>query len=155
MEERDWKAYQSRKKVVNAVRAFKLGGKGDMTASNTLWSYYKSLPNVPSPLLYEGILYICKESGILTALDAKTGKMLKQGRLKDAPGDYFSSPVAADGRIFTISHEGKVSVIKPGAAWEVERTIALNEEVNATPAFEDGKIYIRTHQHLYCFGKRD
>ena len=155
LEERDWKAYQSRKKVVNAVRAFKLGGKGDMTAANTLWSYYKSLPNVPSPLLYEGILYICKESGILTALDAKTGKVLKQARLNDAPGDYFSSPVAAGGRIFTISHEGKVSVIKPGAAWEVERTIVLNEDVNATPAFEDGKIYIRTHQHLYCFGKRD
>ena len=91
----------------------------------------------------------------MTALEAKTGKVLKQARLKDAPGDYFSSPVAAGGRIFTVSHEGKVSVIKPGAAWEVERTIALNEDVNASPTFEDGKIYIRTHQHLYCFGKKE
>ena len=155
LEERDWKLYQGRKKAVNAVHAFKLGGKGDMTKPNTLWSYYKSLPNVPSPLLYEGILYIVKESGIMTALDAKTGKVLKQARLTDAPGDYFSSPGAANGKIFTISHEGKVSVIKPGAAWEVERTIALNEDVNASPAFDDGKLYIRTHQNLYCFGKKE
>ena len=155
LEERDWKMYQGRKKSVNAVSAFKLGGQGDMTNKNVLWKYFKSLPNVPSPLLYEGVLYIVKESGIMTALDAKTGKVLKQARLKDAPGDYFSSPVAAGSRIYTVSHEGKVSVIKPGAEWEVERTITLNEDVNASPAFEDGKIYIRTHQNLYCFGKKE
>ena len=89
----------------------------------------------------------------MTALDAKTGKVLKQGRLTGAPGDYFSSPVAVDGKIITISHEGKVSIVKPGADWETIRVIEMGEDVNATPAILDGKLYIRTHQHLYCFAK--
>lgn len=151
--ERDWKMYQSRRKAVNAVTAAKLGGKGDMTEKNVLWRYYKSLPNVPSPLYYQGVVYLVKESGIMTALDAKTGKVLKQGRLTGAPGDYFSSPVAVDGKIITISHEGKVSIVKPGADWETIRVIEMGEDVNATPAILDGKLYIRTHQHLYCFAK--
>ncbi len=151
--ERDWKMYQSRRKAVNAVVAAKLGGKGDMTEKNILWRYYKSLPNVPSPLYYQGVVYLVKEGGIMTALDAKTGKVLKQGRLTGAPGDYFSSPVAFDGEIMTISHEGKISIVKAGAEWETIRVIEMGEDVNATPAISDGKLYIRTHQHLYCFAK--
>jgi len=151
--ERDWKMYQSRKKAINAVVAAKLGGKGDMTEKSVLWRYFKSLPNVPSPLLYEGVVYLLKDGGIFTALNAKTGELLKQGRLTGAPGDYFSSPVAVDGKIITISHEGKISIVKPGAQWETIRVIEMGEDVNATPAISDGKLYIRTHQHLYCFAK--
>lgn len=154
MGKRDWQMYQSKRAVVNGVRAFRLGGKGDMTEKNTLWKYEKSLPNVPSPLLYEGVLYLCKEGGILTALDAKTGNVLKQGRITGAPGAYFSSPIAADGKIYTVSEEGKLAVIKPGADWEVVKIVDFNESVNATPAIADGRIYVRTHSALYCFGRR-
>ena len=153
VEERDWKMYQRRKKVVNAVNAIKLGGRGDMTDKSVKWRYYKSLPNVPSPLYYEGVLYLTKEGGIMTALDAETGKVLKQARLTGALGDYFSSPVVADGRIYVTSHEGKVVVIKPGAEWEILAVNPLGEMVNATPAFVDGRIFIRTHENLYCFAK--
>jgi outer membrane protein assembly factor BamB len=151
--ERDWRMFQAKRAVVNGVNAFRLGGRGDMTAKSTLWKYEKSLPNVPSPLLYRGIIYLCKEGGILTALDAKTGKVLKQARITGALGDYFASPVAADGRIYTISHEGKLSVIKAGAEWEVERQVVFPEAVNATPAILDGRVYVRTHAALYCFGR--
>jgi len=154
MGKRDWQMYRSKRSVVNGVRAFRLGGKGDMTDKNTLWKYEKSLPNVPSPLLYEGVLYLCKEGGFLTALDAKTGNVLKQGRITGAPGAYFSSPVAADGKLYTVSEEGKLAVIKPGADWEVIKIVDFNESVNATPAIADGRIYVRTHSALYCFGRR-
>ena len=60
-----------------------------------------------------------KEGGILTAFNPKTGEILKQGRLRDALGRYFSAPVAADNKIFVTSEEGKLTVLKPGAAWEV------------------------------------
>lgn len=154
VEERDWQMYQRRRSVVNAVNAIKLGGRGDMTDTAVKWRYFKSLPNVPSPLLFEGVLYLVKEGGIMTALDASTGKMLKQARLTGALGDYFSSPVAADGRLYVVSQEGKVVVAKPGAEWEILAINTLNEAVNATPAFVDGRIFIRTHENLYCFAKK-
>lgn len=153
IEGRDWKLYQSKRAVVNGVNAYRLGGQGDMTTKSRLWKYEKSLPNVPSPLLYQGILYLCKEGGILTALDAKTGNVLKQARITGALGAYFASPVAADGRIYTTSHEGKMAVIKAGPDWEIERVVTFPDMVNATPAILDGRVYVRTHAALYCFGK--
>ena len=152
--ERDWRFYRLRRSAVNSVSAFRLGRHGDETERNFVWRYRKSLPNVPSPLLYKNILYLMKEGGILTALDASSGVVVKQARLQDAPGDYFASPVAADDKIFTISQEGKVSVIKPGKDWEVLATNDLDEECYSTPAFGDGQLYIRTKKTLYCFGKR-
>ncbi len=154
MEERDWKMYQRRRKVVNAVNAIKLGGRGDMTDKSVQWRYYKSLPNVPSPLYYDDVIYLTKEGGIMTALDAKTGAVLKQARLTGALGDYYASPVAADGRIYATSQEGKVVVIKPGKEWEILAVNPLGEPVNATPAFVDGRIFIRTHEHLFCFAQQ-
>lgn len=150
---RDWRFYQSKRSVQNGVSAFRLGGQGDMTEKNHLWRYTRSLPNVPSPLLYQNVLYLVKEGGILTTLDPATGGVLKQGRLAGAPGPYFASPVAADDKVFTISEEGKVTVLKPGAQWEILTVNDLQEECHATPAIADGKLYIRTHTALYCFGK--
>jgi outer membrane protein assembly factor BamB len=152
--ERDWRFYRSRRSAQNAVLAYRLGGEGDLTEKNFLWRYQKTLPNVPSPVLHEKVLYLMKEGGILTALDASTGTVLKQARLQNALGDYFASPVAADGKLYTVSHEGKVAVLKPGKDWEVLAVNELGEECNATPAIADGRIYLRTHQTLYCFGKR-
>ena len=99
LNERDWYFYRARRSAQNAVLAFRLGGQGDMTQKSFLWRYQKSLPNVPSPLLYKDVLYLMKEGGILTALDPLTGKVLKQGRLQGALGDYFASPVAADDKV--------------------------------------------------------
>ena len=155
MEERDWEHHRRKKKVVNAMRKIKLGGKGDMTAGAVAWSHYKSLPNVPSPLLHDGVVYLVKDAGIFTALDAADGRVLKQGRLREAMDRYFASPVAADGKIFTADESGKVSVIAPGAAWEVLRTNDMQDEIHATPAFADGRLFIRTKSALYCFAAPD
>jgi outer membrane protein assembly factor BamB len=114
----------------------------------------KFLPNVPSPLLYEGVLYIVKDGGILTSIDPATGKILKQARLAGAPGTYYSSPVGGDGKLYTISLEGKASVIRVGAEWEVLATNDLGSEVLATPAIAEDRIYLRTRDQLYCFGKK-
>ncbi|HKW96307.1 MAG TPA: PQQ-binding-like beta-propeller repeat protein [Bryobacteraceae bacterium] len=152
LEEREWEKLRERHSVVNSVMAVKLGGSGDMTETNILWRHYRSLPNVPSPLVYHGVLYLMKEGGILTALDASTGKVLKQGRLKGALDFYYSSPVGADGKIFTASQEGHVSVIRAGADWEVLAVNDMDDEVFATPAPVDQRLYLRTRSALYCFG---
>ena len=123
-----------------------------MTGKSILWRYYKSLPNVPSPLLYRNVLYLVKEGGILTALDAATGAVLKQGRITGALDFYYSSPVAADGRIYTASQSGQVAVIKAGPDWEMLALNAMDDEVFATPAPLDRRLYLRTRSALYCFG---
>jgi outer membrane protein assembly factor BamB len=153
LEEREWEKYRERRTLVNSVMAVRLGGAGDMTETNILWRHYKSLPNVPSPLLYRNVLYLMKEGGILTALDPATGRVLKQGRLKGALDFYYSSPVGADGKIFTASQEGHVSVIRAGADWEVLAVNDMDDEVYATPAPVDGRLYLRTRSALYCFGE--
>jgi outer membrane protein assembly factor BamB len=153
LNDRDWRFYRSRRSAQNGVNAFRLGGRGDMTEKNFLWRYTKSLPNVPSPLLYKDVLYLVKEGGILTALDPATGAVLKQARLQGAFGPYFASPVGADEKVFTVSEAGKVTVIKPGGQWEIQAVNDLGEECHATPAIAGGRIYIRTRNALYCFGK--
>ncbi|MEZ5365049.1 MAG: PQQ-binding-like beta-propeller repeat protein [Bryobacterales bacterium] len=151
MEERDWEHHRRKKSVVNAVQAIKLGGQGDMTESAIRWRYYKTLPNVPSPLLFGDVLYLVKDGGIVTALDKKTGEVTKQGRLRDAMDRYFASPVAADGKVFMASETGVVSVLNPGPQWDVVQVNDMGEEIWATPVITDGRLYLRTKSALYCF----
>ena len=124
-----------------------------MTSQNFLWRYTKSLPNATSPLLYQNVLYLVKEGGIFTSLDPQKGEVLKQGRLTGALGAYYSSPVAGDGKIYTASEDGKVSVLKAGGDWEILKVNDLGEECYASPAIADGKIYLRTQSALYCFAR--
>jgi outer membrane protein assembly factor BamB len=72
------------------------------------------LSNIPSPVLYKGVLYILREGGILTALDPAKGTVLKQGRVEGALATYYASPVAADGKIYSISQDCKMAVVKAG-----------------------------------------
>ncbi|MFN0172154.1 MAG: PQQ-binding-like beta-propeller repeat protein [Bryobacteraceae bacterium] len=149
---RDWRLYQSRRKAQNGLIAVRPGGKGDLTDSSLVWRYSKSLPNVPSPLYYKGLLFMLKEGGILTSFEAVSGKMRKQGRIQGALDPYFASPVAADGKIFTVSQQGKAAVISAEPEWNILAVNDLEEECHATPAIVDGKLYIRTKSALYCFG---
>jgi outer membrane protein assembly factor BamB len=152
LDAREWQKYREKRLSVNSVMAVRLGGSGDMTDTNVLWRYYKSLPNVPSPLLYRNVLYLMKEGGILTALDPATGELAKQGRLQGAMDFYYSSPVGADGKLYTASQGGHVTVLRAGRDWEILATNDLDDEVYATPAPVDGRLYIRTRGALYCFG---
>jgi outer membrane protein assembly factor BamB len=155
LEERDWEQFRERRLGENALRAYRLGGAGDLTERNFIWKNAKSLPNVPSPLFYRGVLYTLKEGGILTSFDPKTGAVLKQARLAGAPGAYFSSPVAADGKIYAISEEGKAAVIRAGAQWEQLTVNDLQDGCKATLAIAGGKLYVRTYGMLYSFANKD
>lgn len=125
------------------------------TMPSEVWRYEKSfIAVVPSPLYYMGVLYVLKNGGLLTAFDPKTGSVLKAGRVAGALGGYSSSPVAAEGKIFIASEEGKVTVLKAGADWDVLQVNDLNEACYATPALAAGSIYLRTNDALYRFGTR-
>jgi outer membrane protein assembly factor BamB len=133
-----------------AIKPGKTQGKLDAQAVS--WRFKKNLPFIPAPLVYQDVFYMVRDGGIFTSLDAKTGALLKEGRSREALGEYYASPVAADSKVFIASTEGKVSVIKAGGDWEVLRVNDLGEEIHATPALSEGRIYVRTHDSLYCFG---
>lgn len=123
-------------------------------AGGTRWRFTRSLPTVPSVLLYREVLYLVKEGGILTTLDPRKGVVLKQGRLTGALEPYFASPVAADGKVYVVSETGKVVVLKAGGRdWAILAVNDLGEECYATPAIADGRLYVRTRGSLYAFGR--
>ena len=122
-------------------------------APRDLWRYDKGFAGViPSPLLYDGVLYVIKNGGILTAFNPATGEVFKTGRIAGALGGYSASPVAAQGRIFIVSEEGKLAVLRAGRDWAVLAVSDLGEGMFATPALSAGRIYVRTDEALYCFG---
>jgi outer membrane protein assembly factor BamB len=136
----------------HGLTAIRLAGQGDLTSSNVVWRLKKGYPSIPAPLIYRGVMYLMKEGGIVSSLDPSSGELLKQGRTPEALEEYYTSPVAADGKIFVISASGKVTVLKAGAQWEILGTSDLGEEVWATPAIAGGNLYIRTRNALYSFG---
>ena len=154
LDEKDWEYYRMRRSSSNSAMAVKLGGEGDVTATHVLWRYEKSLPDVPGILLYRGVLYLVRSGGIVQSLDPATGKLLKLERLPHAMDEYYTSPVAGDGKVYMISRNGNVSVLEAGANWGLAAKGEFDEEVFATPAIADGHIWVRTATALYDFAER-
>ncbi|HEU4714005.1 MAG TPA: PQQ-binding-like beta-propeller repeat protein [Pyrinomonadaceae bacterium] len=152
LDDKDWEVFRAMMASENGLLAIKMGGQGDQTANAIRWRYQKPVPQVPSTLLYKGVLYMINDSGILISFDPTNGQVLKQGRLHGAIDKYFSSPVAADNKVFLIGQGGQVSVVKAAGEWEVLTVNELDDECYATPAIADGRIYIRTRSALYAFG---
>ena len=150
---KDWEVFRGMMASENGLLAIKMGGQGDQTANAIRWRYTKPVPQVPSTLLYKGVLYMINDSGILLSFDPATGNILKQGRLHGAIDKYFASPVAADDKVFLVGQGGQVSVVQATGDWQVLTVNELDDEVFATPAIADGRIYIRTRSALYSFGK--
>jgi outer membrane protein assembly factor BamB len=150
---KDWEVFRGMMASENGLLAIRLGGQGDQTAAAIRWRYRRPVPQVPSTLLYKGVLYMINDSGILLSFDPATGNVIKQGRLHGAIDKYFASPVAADGKVFVVGQGGQVSVVQAAGDWRVLAVNELDDEVFATPAIADGRVYIRTRGALYCFGK--
>ena len=147
----EWAYYRAALDSENGMLAIRLGGSGDMTSSAILWKYQRSVPQLPSPLLYGGILYMVNDNGIVTLLNPETGALIKQGRLAGAPGPHFASPVAADRHIFFTTEAGAIAVVPPGQDLTPKAVNQLGEEAYATPALADGCIYVRTTAALWAF----
>lgn len=126
--------------------AFQLGKQ-----AQELWRHKRSLPAIATPLLHDGVLYLVKGGGMLTTLDAASGKELGFQRLEGAAGEYDASPVAADGKVFLASQEGRVTVLAAGPEPRVLSSCDLGEPIHATPAIGGGALFVRTDAALYCF----
>jgi outer membrane protein assembly factor BamB len=136
----------------NRLMAVRPGSTGEVAQTNIAWSDRKGVPGVPSPLYYKGRLYTFKDGGLVYCHVADTGKLLYDERLGTL-GYYYSSPVAADNRIYIASADGVITVIDAGARLNVLATNKLDGAILATPALAAGNIYVRTESDLYSFGK--
>ena len=137
----------------NSLKAIRVAGaKGDITGSNAIaWTLERDTPYVPSPLLYNGVLYLLKtNSGLLSAFDAATGRPHYQLQRLEGLPEIFASPVAAKGRIYLVGRDGTALVVGHGATFEVLAKNTLDDGFDASPALVERDMYLRGHRYLYC-----
>ncbi len=149
----EWKFYAALLAGDGGLFAVRIGGRGDITRRGLLWRYGKSVPEISSSLLYQGILYLIDDGGVAMAFQPSDGGLLKRKRLRGALGNYFASPVAADGKVFLVSERGVVTVLEAGADLNVLAVNPLGEDCYATPALAQGRVFVRTARALYAFGR--
>ncbi len=135
----------------NVLVAIKPGGTGDITKSHVNWEFTKYIPFCASPVYDNGLVFTVKDGGILTSLNAKSGAPIQTKRLPGT-GNFYASPVAGDGKIYLLNERGHLTVVSAEGDWQVLATSEFGDDTYATPAIVDGRIYLRTAKHLYCFG---
>jgi outer membrane protein assembly factor BamB len=138
--------------------AVRPGARGEITLDDgkdanesVAWSRKRFGVYMQTPILYRGFLYGCRDNGVLTCLDPKTGKELYTKRLEGGVG-FTASPVASDGKLYFTSEDGQVHVVKAGATFEDLATNPLGEVCMATPAVSDGVLFFRTQAHVIAIG---
>jgi len=132
------------------IKAFKLGGRGDLKEANLVWEQKKGMPKVPSMIYVKPYLFAITDGGIATCMKGDTGEIVWQERIA---GNFSASPVSAAGRIYFTGDNGETTVIAAGPEFKVLAKNPLGEKVQASAAVSHGRIFIRTEQHLYCIGK--
>lgn len=128
-----------------------LNAKGALKVSDAKWRLKRNVPYVPAPVLYNDVFYMVKTGGIVTSVNPDTGEILKQGRATDALGEYFASPVAADGKVYLVNAEGVLTVLKAAPNWEILSRNKMDDECFATPAILGDTLFVRTRSTLYAF----
>jgi outer membrane protein assembly factor BamB len=114
-----------------------------------VWSEPRAGTYLPTPVAYEGGLYLLSEKGILSRFDAKTGKLNYKARIGPEAGAFTSSPWAYNGKVFCLSEEGKTYVIAAGETFKLLQVNPLDEMALATPAIAGERLLIRTESRLY------
>ena len=136
--------------VARQLLAIRPSGTGDVTDTHVAWSVRRRTPEIPSPLIVDNLMFMATEGGVVSCLEAKSGNEVWKGRLD---GDYWASPLYADGQIYFFSREGNISVISAGREFEILAENELNEGFIASPAIAGNTIIARSLTHLYCFAQ--
>jgi len=142
--------YASRGYRSGPYMALKPGGRGDASATQTVWRVETGAPYVSSLLYYDGIVYMANDVGVLTAVDAATGARVWQERVD---GVFSASPVAGAGHVYFVSENGDTVVVKAGRTPQVVARNPLGERAVASPAISNGQVFIRTDRHVFSIGR--
>ena len=149
----EWRLCRAAFASVNAAMAIRVGGRGDMTESAVRWRYYRSIPQLPSPLVLDDVYYLASDQGgVVTTISASTGERIEKARVGEAGDAYFTSPVAGDDKVYLLGESGVLTVLKAGGL-EVLHRADFGEECYATPALVGGSVWVRTQGRLYRLGE--
>ena len=128
------------------LMAFRPEGKGDITNTNLVWQVEKDVPAINSPLVNNGLLYMVHEKGTVTCLETTTGKLVYTDKLK---GDFYSSPICADNKVYFLSKKGLIYVIQEGREFKILAENKLDGELMATLAVSGRSLLLRSNSALY------
>ena len=138
--------------------AFRPGATGDISLKSgedknafLAWTNSKGSPYTPTPIVYGDILYVLADNGVLSAYDAKTGVNIYQQRL---PTSFSASPVAANGKLYLLSEDGDVFVVKAGRHYELLSRNVMGQPLMATPALTEGMLIVRGESAIYALAER-
>ncbi len=126
--------------------AIRLGGQGNVTDTHLAWRYDSMVAKTASPILVNGLLYFVSDDGMLTCLEAASGKQAWRSRIG---GNYAASPIYADGRLYFFDQKGKTTVLNPGPSLNTIATNQLPSGLMASPAVAGKALFLRTRTHLY------
>ena len=122
---------------------------GDLTDSDAvLWVRDRNTPDVPSPVIHEDLVYLCRESGILLVLDRATGEEIYMERTHN--NRHRASPLYADGHLYLTARDGKITVVKAGRKFEIVAQNEIDEPMSASPVISNGTVYLRTFNGLWA-----
>jgi outer membrane protein assembly factor BamB len=153
--QRDWTAMTNLfAKGDSGLFALRAPGAGDITGTHVAWKQTKGVASISSPLFYEGRVYSVQDGGRLTCWNAKTGQPLYEQERLGAEGEYYASPIAANDHLYLTSARGTVTVIHAGDTLDVKAHNELDESIMSTPAIADDKLFVRSANHLWAFGKK-
>jgi outer membrane protein assembly factor BamB len=136
----------------NAARAIRLeGAKGELAGTpSILWETDRDTPYVPSPLLYQGVLYLVKSnSGVLSAIDAATGKTLYGPQRLEGVAEIYASPLGAAGRVYVVGRDGNAVVLEGSREYKVLAKSSLDDGFDASPVVVGDELYLRGYRNLY------
>ncbi len=143
--------------LVRPITAFRPGSTGDITLKEgetsskaIAWRQLTAAPYIPSPIAYQGYLFVVFDQGFIACYEAGTGKEVYGKTRIDAGVQFSASPVAVEGKLYVMSEDGDVYVINAGPKYELLAKNSIGESVMASPAVSDGKMFVRALKHLYC-----
>ncbi len=131
----------------SVVAAIRPDGSGDVTKTHVAWTAIDGLPDISSPLSNGKLLWLMETYGTLTCYDAQTGKVIWEN---DLDMEFNASPSLVGERVYLISTDGVTIIIEAGLKYKEIGRAELGEKVYASPAFTDGRIYIRGEKNLFC-----
>jgi len=152
LDEKEWSRHAAVfSRAQNSVFALKPSSAGgELSEGDVLWKYTRGVPYVATPVLAKGILWMVKDGGIVTKLDATTGAVLQEERIAGG-GGYYASPVSGDGKVYFCSGEGVVTVVADNRDWRIISSHRFGEKIYATPVINGDHVLIRTEKALYCY----
>jgi hypothetical protein len=130
--------------------AIQLGDTGNINMTSQLWKVSDHIAETPSLLVHKGLVYMIKNGGITSCLNAHNGELMYREKL-GASGAYFASPLLANKLIYYASYNGVITIVQEGEQFEIVNQIDLDEKIGASPVAWKDKLYVRTASHLYAF----